>query len=144
MKQRSRLSALAVVSLLVLAGCHKGHSPTTLSPSQLFREANQQLCGVESDVLGVVNDVSTGTVTSTGDVSTKLGNLKTQLDDAAGSFKKHGVNDLAAKVTSLSSGVSKLETAVSGGSTAGIVAAAATVASALAALPGCPGVTPSA
>jgi ABC-type glycerol-3-phosphate transport system substrate-binding protein len=145
MKQRTRLLALAVAGLVVLAGCHRGgNNATTLSPSQLLQKANQQLCGVESDVLGVVGDVSSGTITSTADVSTKLGDLKTQLDDAAASFKKHGFGNLSKKVTTLSSAVGKLESAITAGSTPGIVAAATTIANAVAALPGCPGATPSA
>ncbi len=145
MKRTSPLLTLALAATLVLAGCGKSHKTVTqLSPSQLFQQEQQQLCGVESKVLGVVNDVASGTVSSQADVSTKLTDLKSQLDDASHSFQKHSFNDLASKVGDLSSAVAKLQTAVTGSDTAGIVAAAAAAASAVAALPGCPGVTPSA
>jgi X-X-X-Leu-X-X-Gly heptad repeat protein len=143
MIRTARLLAVATMGVVVLVGCGKSHTPTTASPSQLFREASQQLCGVESNVLGIVNDVSSGAVSSQSDAAKKLGDLQTQLGEAQHSFQKHGFKDLASKVGALSSGVQKLEAAVSGGNTAGIVTAAAAIANAIQALPGCSGVTPS-
>jgi len=143
MSRTGRFLAVATAAVLVLAGCSKGHNASTLSPSQLFQKANQQLCGVESKVSSLVSDVSSGTISSTSDISNQLGSLQTQLDDAANSFKKHGFNSLSSNIKTLSAGVGQLKTAVTGSDTAGIVAAAATIASALTALPACPGGSPS-
>jgi TolA-binding protein len=142
MKQISRLVVAPLILVLVLVGCGKKATKPNLNLTP-GAKAEQALCDVESKVLGIVKDVSSGTVNSQNDVASRLGSLKSDLDTSANEFEQHNQADLAGKVRDVSSAVAKLQDAVTSSNTAGIVTAAATIATAIQGLPVCPGVTPS-
>ncbi len=138
----SRFLIAPVLVTLVLVGCGKKATKPNLNLTP-GAKAEQALCGVESKVLGVVTDVSSGTITSEADVVSRLGTLKSDLDTSAKDFEAHDQADLAANIRDLSAAVGKLQDAVTSSNAAGIVTAAATIAAAVKALPICAGVTAS-
>jgi hypothetical protein len=137
MRTRFILSVSAAL-LLCVPACGKSSGRTSLPSPPPPASVSRAACDARGRVLDVVGEVQAGAVQSKAAVSARLREAARSLDGEAQRLRSLGLQAAANRVRSLSAATVQLADAVDRGDSAAIVAAAAKVAGAIQAIPGCP------
>ena len=140
-----RRSSLLLVPILAvaLAACSSSGTPST-TPSNVQQTVSQAVCDAQAKVLEIVGKVQASSLQSKADLVTQLQLLQAELSSQADTLQSKGQGAAATQVRNVADAVGQLSTAVNGTDPAAVVTAAARVADAIRAVPGCPSSSPSA